>query len=206
MTRRVVRVLGSPRLQGNSAALSDAVCGAAATAGAEVVSFTLNFLDYRGCQACMACKGKREDCALTDGLTPVLAAVRGCDVLVLATPVYFGEVASQTKGFIDRCYSLLTPDYATNRAHRTRRTPGGTFCMVIAQGHPRADLFTDIFPRYAYFFNWLGFGKARLLRECGVFEPGAASARGGALERAAALGRDLALDQGEADWTPPIRG
>ncbi len=151
----------------------------------------------------MACKGRREGCVLNDGLTPVLEAVRGCDVLVLATPVYFGEVASQTKGFIDRCYSFLTPDYATDSTHRTRLTPGKTFCLVVTQGHPRADCFADIFPRYAHFFDWLGFSKARLLRECGVFAPGAVARRQGALERAAALGRDLALDLGGPDWTPP---
>jgi len=197
-------VLGSPRPAGNSAALARAVCDAAA--GTEVASFALNQLDYRGCQACMACKGKSEACVQKDGLTPVLEAVCGCDVLVLATPVYFGEVTAQTKGFIDRCYSFLTPDYVTNRQRRTRLAPGKTFCMVIAQGHPRADLFTDIFPRYAYFFNWLGFTKIRLLRECGIFAPGAAAARAGALERAALLGRDLALGVGDADWTPPERG
>ncbi|GAB6126110.1 flavodoxin family protein [Humidesulfovibrio idahonensis] len=204
--KRIVCLLGSPRPKGNSAAMAAAVCSAAAEAGAEVTTFALNALDYRGCQGCLACKKKAEACVLQDGLTPVLAAVAACDALVLATPVYFGEVTSQLKAFIDRTYSFLTPDYALNKAHRTRLAPGKTLAFVIAQGHPREDLFTDIFPRYAYFFNWLGFTHSRLLRECRILDPGAAEARAGLIERAEALGRDLALGRGEPDWRPPARG
>ncbi|MDR3640591.1 MAG: flavodoxin family protein [Humidesulfovibrio sp.] len=203
--RRVVCLLGSARPRGNSAVMAGAVCRGAAEAGAQVETFALNALDFRGCQGCMACKKKAEACVLDDGLTPVLRAVAGCDALVLATPVYFGEVSSQLKAFIDRTYSFLTPDYALNRAHRTRLTPGKTLCFVIAQGHPREDLFADIFPRYAYFFNWLGFTENRLLRACRIYHPGDAEARAGLLEQAAALGRDVALGQGEPDWLPPVR-
>lgn len=194
--KRIVCVLGSPRPKGNSAAMARAVCEAAALAGAQVRTFELNKLAYRGCQGCMACKTKAEACVLDDGLTPALEAVRACDVLVLATPVYFGEVTAQLKGFIDRCYSFLTPDYAYNKEKRTRLAPGKTLCFVIAQGHPREDLFTDIFPRYAYFFNWLGFNHSRLLRACKVYHLGDANKRPEVLAEAESLGRELAIGPG----------
>jgi hypothetical protein len=38
---------------------------------------------------------------LNDDLTEVLAAVAAADLLLLATPVYFGEISSQLKGFHD---------------------------------------------------------------------------------------------------------
>lgn len=189
--KRIVCLLGSPRPKGNSAVMARALCEAAAEAGAQVRTFALNTLKYRGCQGCLACKTKAEACVLNDGLTPVLEAVRACDVLVLATPVYFGEVTAQLKGFIDRCYNFLTPDYAFNKEKRTRLAPGKTLCFVIAQGHPREDLFTDIFPRYAYFFNWLGFNHSRLLRACKVYHLGDAQKRMEVLEEARALGRAL---------------
>ncbi len=192
MTRRIVCLLGSPRPKGNSAAMAQALCAAAAGQGAEVTTFALNTLKYRGCQGCLLCKTKADACVLKDGLTPVLEAVRACDVLVLATPVYFGEVTAQLKGFIDRCYSFLTPDYAFNKEKRTRLAPGKTLCFVIAQGHPREDLFTDIFPRYAYFYNWLGFPHSRLLRACKVYHLGDAERRAEVLEEARTLGVELA--------------
>lgn len=198
--RRVVCLLGSPRRNGNSAVMAGELCRAAGEAGAVVQTFALNRLDYKGCQGCLQCKAKAEACVLRDGLTEVLEAVRGCDALVLATPVYFGEVSAQLKGFIDRCYSFLTPDYAFNREKRTRLVPGKTFCMVIAQGHPREDLFTDIFPRYAYFFNWLGFSEGRLLRACKAYHLGDAALRPDVLDQARSLGRELATGPG------PCRG
>jgi multimeric flavodoxin WrbA len=189
----IVCLLGSPRPGGNSAVMAGAVCDAAAAAGARVQSFRLNELQYRGCQGCLACKKKAKACVLKDGLTEVLDAVRGCDALILATPVYFGEVTAQLKGFIDRSFSFLVPDYPkAPRGERSRLAPGKTLVFVIAQGHPREDLFTDIVPRYAYFYNWLGFETCRQLRACAVYHLGDALAREGLLAEAAALGRELA--------------
>jgi len=192
----VLCLLGSPRKKGNSADMARAFCDAAAAAGANVESVYLNGLDAQGCQACFSCKGKTETCVLDDGLTPVLAAVAACDVLVLATPVYFGEVTAQLKTFIDRTFSFLTPDYARNKDKRSRLTPGKTLVMLLAQGHPREDLFADIFPRYQYFYNWMGFTQSHLVRACGIYHPGDAAARDGLLEEIAALARGLTAAHG----------
>jgi multimeric flavodoxin WrbA len=191
--RNIVCLLGSPRPKGNSSVMAQALCEAAGAAGAQVTTFSLNKLSYRGCQGCLACKKEAEACVLEDGLTPVLEAVRACDVLVLATPVYFGEVTAQLKGFIDRTFSYLQAGYAhLPRGQRSRLSPGKTLVFVIAQGHPKEDLFTDIFPRYAYFLNWQGFTESRLLRACGVYYPGDAGSRPELLEQARELGRELA--------------
>jgi multimeric flavodoxin WrbA len=192
--RRIVCLLGSPRPRGNSAEMAGALCQGAREAGAEVTVFALNRLDFRGCQGCMACKKEGSaGCALDDGLTPVLAAVAECDALVLATPVYFGEVSAQLKAFIDRTFSFLTPDYArAPRGSRSRLAPGKTLCFVIAQGHPREDLFTDIAPRYSYFLEWQGFTESRLLRAGGLRHAGAAEGCAGLMADAAELGRELA--------------
>lgn len=199
--RSIVCLLGSPRPGGNSAVMAQALCAAAEAAGAMVQTFALNKLNYRGCQGCLACKKEAEACVLTDGLTPVLRAVSTCDALVLATPVYFGEVTSQLKAFIDRSFSYLKPGYPhLPRGERSRLAPGKALAFVIAQGHPKEDLFTDIFPRYAYFYNWLGFTESRLLRACAVYHLGDAQARPEVLEEARSLGRELAtglaMDQG----------
>ncbi len=191
--RRVVCLLGSPRPKGNTFDMLAALMEGARQAGAEVVLHRLNELEYRGCQGCLACKKKSETCVLKDGLTPVLEDVRGCDALVLGTPVYFGEVTAQLKGFIDRSFCFLKPGYAhLPRGERSRLAPGKDLAFVIAQGHPKQDLFTDIFPRYEYFYRWLGFGQSRLLRACGVYDPGAAAARAEVMEQARQLGRELA--------------
>jgi len=68
-----------------------------------------------------------------DDLEKVLDAVRRADVLVMASPIYYGEVASQIKAFIDRTYSFLASDYVTN-PHPSRLSPGKKMVFILTQG------------------------------------------------------------------------
>lgn len=163
----IVCLLGSPRPKGNSAAIAKRFCETAEKNGAAVRVFALNKLSYRGCQACMTCKTKLDRCVLKDDLAEVLDAVREADVLVMATPVYYGEVTSQLKAFIDRTFSFLTPDYKTNPVpHRLK--PGKRLVFIQTQGQADEKAFADIFPRYDYFFTWYGFRDNCLIRGCGL--------------------------------------
>ena len=163
---KIVTLLGSPRSLGNSTAIARRFQDTAATFGAENCTFELNRLTYRGCQGCYACKKSLDHCILNDDLTEVLTAVTEADVVVLATPVYYGDVTAQLKGFIDRTYSYLKPDYLTNSTP-SRLTPK-KLVFVITQGHPDKALFADIFPRYDGFLKWLGFSETHQIRVCGV--------------------------------------
>ena len=168
---RIVCLLGSPRPKGNSAAMAAKFCDTADGLGAEVTTFSLNKLKYRGCQACMTCKTKLEKCVLKDDLAEVLEAVREAEVLVMASPIYYGEVSSQLKAFIDRTYSYLVPDYPTN-PKPCRLVPGKKLVFIQTQGHPDESQFADVFPRYEFFFKWYGFKESHLIRACGVFNKG----------------------------------
>ena len=167
----IVCLLGSPRPKGNSAAIARRFCDTAESLGANVTTFALNKLKYRGCQACMTCKTKLDKCVLKDDLAEVLDAIRDANVLVMASPVYYGEVSSQLKAFIDRTYSYLVPDFATD-PNPCRLPPGKELVFIQAQGHPDENLFNDIFPRYDSFFKWYGFSDSHLIRACGVNEKG----------------------------------
>ena len=186
----IVCLLGSPRKKGNSAIIANSFIEEAKKHGANVTTHYLNGLEYKGCQGCFVCKNRLERCVLEDGLTQVLEDVRECDALVMATPVYYGEVTSQLKGFIDRSFSYLVPNYGRARV-KTRLEPGKKLVMCIAQGHPRENYFDDIFPRYARFFKWMGFDDAWLVRGCGIYDMGAAREREDVLEGARCAARQL---------------
>jgi multimeric flavodoxin WrbA len=168
---KTVCVLGSPRAGGNSGMIARHFCAAVERLGAEVQTFALNKLTYRGCQACMACKTTLDRCVLKDDLTAVLDSLRDADLLVMATPVYFSDVPSQMKGFIDRLYSFLVDDYRTNPA-KSRLQPGKKLVFIQVQARPDEQKFADIFPRYEEFFDWYGFRERYHLRCWGAREPG----------------------------------
>jgi multimeric flavodoxin WrbA len=163
---KVVGVLGSPRKKGITTVLAENFFEKARSSGAELELFTLNSLVYRGCQGCMACKGKRESCILADDMTPVLESVKEADVLVMTTPIYFGEVSSQLKGFIDRTFSYLVPGFFSH-PEPCRLKPGKDLVFIISQGAENEDMFNDVYPRYASFFKWFGFAMHQV-RACGL--------------------------------------
>jgi len=167
----VVCLLGSPREKGNSATIANRFCSTAEGLGAEVKTFTLNNLQYRGCQGCMACKTKLDRCALSDDLTEVLEAVRETNVLVLASPVYFWDISSQLKSFIDRTFSYLVPDFITN-SRKTRLAPGKKLVFILSQNNPDRSSFSDIVTKFQYFSQAYGFVESHVIRAFGVSEPG----------------------------------
>ena len=174
---KTICLLGSPRSKGNSIALAKHFCGSLEKLGCEVQIFSLNKLNYRGCQGCMKCKTKLDKCALKDDLTEVLDSILDADVLVLATPVYFSDVSSQLKGFIDRAYSFLVPDFRTN-PNPSRLVPGKTLVFIQVQARPDEKKFNDIFPRYDQFFDgYHKFKERYLIRCCGVRELGEIESR-----------------------------
>jgi multimeric flavodoxin WrbA len=166
----IVCLYGSPRVRGNSAAIAKKFCETAVQKGAIVQSWMLNKLNFRGCQACYGCKGKSDKCIVEDDLAEVLEAVRNSDILVLASPVYYGDVSAQLKAFIDRNFSFLVTDFV--KARKPHRLEGDkTLLMILTQGSPDQEAFKDIFPKYSTFYKRMGFEKSELIHACGVMEP-----------------------------------
>ncbi len=164
---KITCVLGSPRIKGNSAVMAKRFCDTAEKLGAQVQTFVLNELHYRGCQACMACKTKSDKCVLQDDLTPVLESVREGDVLVMGSPVYMWDVSSLLRSFIERTYSFFVPDFATN-PNPSRLKPGKKLVFIQTQGQPSENMFADLFSRIEPIFKRYGFTDNHLIRGVGV--------------------------------------
>lgn len=187
---KVTCLLGSPREKGNSAVLAEIFCRTAASLGASVRTFVLNTLNFRGCQGCMACKTRADKCVIQDDLGPVLEAARESEVLVLASPVYMGEVTCTIRAFIERSYSFFVPDFFTN-PNPSRLAPGKKLVFIQTQGQPNEKLFADIFPRAELFLKRVGFPESHLIRACGVRKPGEVAERGAAMSLAEETARRI---------------
>jgi multimeric flavodoxin WrbA len=168
---KIVSLLGSPRVNGNSAAIARRLCSAAENHGAQITTYVLNELNFRGCQGCLLCKSKLDRCALQDDLTVVLDTIRDADVVALASPVYYWDISSQMKAFVDRTFSYFVPDFITNPV-KSRLPAGKTLVFILAQNNPDRSSFPDIFPKYDYFFKAYGFAESHLIRAYGVHEAG----------------------------------
>ncbi len=164
---KITNIIGSPRSTGNSATIARILLENLQTAEAQMKTFELNKLNYRGCQGCLACKTKLDHCVVKDDLTEVLEEVGESDVVLISSPVYFGDITAQTKGLIDRCYSYFGPDYITN-PNPSRLEPGKTLVFILPQGNPDGKMFDDIVTKYTRIFGRLGFAHVYTIRALGV--------------------------------------
>jgi multimeric flavodoxin WrbA len=108
--KNAVIILGSPRENGNSAALAGETAKGIIQAGSECESFFLHKMNINPCNACDKCRDSIEDpCIVDDDMQIIYPKLRQAEVLVIASPVYFASVSAQTKIFMDRCYALGGP-------------------------------------------------------------------------------------------------
>jgi multimeric flavodoxin WrbA len=173
---KVVCLYGSARRKGNSTLLAQRFLSKVSDHVAETEEYYLNGMTLRGCQGCNRCKADLETCVLNDDLSPVLDAVSKADIVVFASPVYYGDVTAQLKMFIDRSYCYLQPGYI-NLDQPSRLAPPKQLVFIMAQGHRNPEAFSDILPRYTDLFRWTGFAEVHSLRAIDVYHQGDVSSR-----------------------------
>ena len=103
--KKIMVIDGGPRKNMNTAAMVAKFAEGAREAGAEVKVVRLYDLNYRGCMSCMACKMKDKimpSCRYKDELTDILAECAAADGLLMASPIYYGEVTAMTRAFWER--------------------------------------------------------------------------------------------------------
>jgi len=106
MSKSILILKGSPRKNGNSATLADQIFAGAKKAGAEVESVFLSGLEINPCDACDACQEGQEGCIVQDDMQSLYPKLKGADVIVIASPIYYFTITAQIKAFIDRWYAL----------------------------------------------------------------------------------------------------
>ena len=182
---KIVAVLGSPRPNGNSALMARAFLEVARERGADTEVYQLNQMNITGCQGCGQCKTDEDACVVVDDLTPVYDSIRESDLLVLASPVYFGDLSGQLKCFWDRTFAWVNPDFTS------RLAAGKKSVLMLAQGAADAEMFNDIHPRYERWLKMFGFNENYLIRALGVQGPGEVKDKPEILEQARELARQL---------------
>lgn len=106
----ILGVNASPNRAGRTARLVESTLYGAKRTGAAVGS--INLADFR-VGVCQACKGgwgphfppntaDARNCRLKDDFPLLQEQIRSCEVLVFASPVYFGDISELAKTFLDR--------------------------------------------------------------------------------------------------------
>ncbi|WP_310603703.1 flavodoxin family protein [Anaerosporobacter sp.] len=103
--KRILILNGSPRKNGKTASLIKAFTEGAETSGNEVRNLYISEMDIKGCIACEACSQNGGNCIQKDDMIQVNEAVEWAEVIVFASPMYWGIITGQLKIVIDRLYA-----------------------------------------------------------------------------------------------------
>jgi multimeric flavodoxin WrbA len=93
--------------------LADAFIEGALAAGNQVHRFDAGKAAIKGCVDCKSCFTNDGVCAQNDDMQQAYVLLRECDVLVLASPIYFFTISAQLKAFIDRMFCSIGKPFAT---------------------------------------------------------------------------------------------
>lgn len=142
---------GQPRRNGNTAALLEPFIEALSAVDRKYETIWLSEKDLRPCTACRNCQKDwiGFHCPQPDDMQDVFDAVRACDLLVLATPIYSWYCTPPMKAVLDRLV------YGMNKYYGETMGPslweGKPAALITTCGYrPErgADLWEEGFKRY----------------------------------------------------------
>lgn len=107
----VLVLYGSARRGGDTDSLAEAFLRGMSDAGThEIVHFVPIDMDIAHCRACMSC-ATGGGCVIQDDMQTVYPAWHRADVVVLATPMFWGYMTSQLKTLFDRLEAVVSSEY-----------------------------------------------------------------------------------------------
>ena len=160
---KILILNGSPRKSGKTASLINAFKAGAEASGNEVKELYLQGMKISGCLACEGCQRIGNGCIQKDDMGIVYDAFAWCDVVVFASPQYWGTITGQLKIVIDRLYAALF-------GHPVQKE----FVVIMTARGDMYDMTMDFFSIFTRFLAWgnvgnvLGAGKEEEAKSLGA--------------------------------------
>ncbi len=114
------------------------VYGRAESAGNPVIEFFLDRMDIYGCKGCLGRHSSKEcPCVQKDDMAQIYPAVKECDVVVLASPLYYWTMNGRLKTDLDRLFALEEEE-----GNLLRGNGKSSALLMAAAGHGFDGVFT----------------------------------------------------------------
>ena len=150
---KVVGLLGSPRRGGNTETLLDRALVGAKESGAEVEKIILCDYEISGCTECEDCF-ESGTCTIDDDMDAIYEAIERADRIIIASPIFFMGLTSQTKAVIDRCQCYWALKYVLKEKFPHEDDAPIRLGSFIGVGGTRGqNLFNGAIMTLKYFFD-----------------------------------------------------
>ena len=107
---KVLGIMGSPRLKGNTDLLLDEALKGAQSRGAEVEKIIVDKLRIAPCREYYGCL-KDGKCVIHDDMDGIYDKLLATDAVIVASPIFFYTVSAQLMLLISRCQALWAKKY-----------------------------------------------------------------------------------------------
>jgi multimeric flavodoxin WrbA len=186
--RKATIIIGSPRKTGSTWELAKEAGRGLTERGIFNETLWLTDLVIRDCQACFGCKQENNSsCILDDGMGRVYRAMQESSGLIVASPVYFGNVSGITRLWLDRLVPFIGNDLSPNLPGTKRVS------FIFTQNLPDTSAFRPGLESFMGSVAMTGMSCREYLIagdcEAGLKPP--VAERPGIMERAFGIGRDL---------------
>ena len=110
--KKALVIYGGPRRHGNTENLLDEFIKGMGINNFDIDRINLSKCRISTCTACYGCS-KNGVCIINDDMSEIYMKLKKCDLIILASPIYFGSVSSLTKIMIDRCQAFWSEKFLT---------------------------------------------------------------------------------------------
>jgi multimeric flavodoxin WrbA len=171
---KAIAINGSPRKNGNTATLLQKSLEGAKSQGAEIEIINLHNLQTKGCSSCFACKRKNAKipghCIIKDDITDVLEKIITSDVLILGSPIYFGNLSGELLCLLERLlFSNINYDMVHRSGFKGKIFSAFIFSMNVSKDYLKQTNYENIFNHYSEVMNLFG-SKAEILCSCDTYQ------------------------------------
>lgn len=128
---KVVGFNGSPRAEGNTAAMIKEALSVLEEQGFETEFVQVGGELLRGCQGCSVCRERQDGKCIhdDDAMNGFIEKMREADGIIIGSPTYFADLSTETKALIDRCGYV-----SRSNGNFLSRKVGAAVCAVRRAG------------------------------------------------------------------------
>lgn len=160
---KVLGILGSPRVGGNSDILLERALAGAGDAGAEAEKIVLCEKRISGCLDCEKCN-ETGVCAVQDDMLEIHKKIVEADTIIHSVPVYFWAMTAQMKAYLDRWCVFFDGEWRLHEAYYPKMKGKGIGLITVCGDADVsvADPIVHSFKTTCQFtgLNWLGVVQA----------------------------------------------
>lgn len=117
MSRNILLIMGSPRLDGNTAELSRMLLENLVDKNIEIKDINIADYIFKGCNGCHRCVNDGV-CKVTDDMQHIYPLIKNFDCVVMISPVYNYNITSELKAFLDRMFCFY--DFTSKTGMKSR--------------------------------------------------------------------------------------